>query len=177
MSLPQDYYGITFPGPAAALSSRDGSLANNPYSGTHWFPLPSLNPLPRLQHLPPSTVCFPVLLSHCWMAVVIFLLQVKSQSLGGATPPPRLPPPPCRPRTRLPPHRRLRRRPRAAVAARPRRRATTPPSRPSSTRRCPRATATRACPTTPGCPACRTPSSTAPPCSCRRPRPSSTAWA
>ncbi|XP_063067016.1 ubiquitin-associated protein 2a [Engraulis encrasicolus] len=31
--LPMDYYGITFPGPAAALSSRDGSLANNPYSG------------------------------------------------------------------------------------------------------------------------------------------------
>ncbi|XP_037534514.1 ubiquitin-associated protein 2a [Nematolebias whitei] len=29
----QDYYGITFPGPAAALSGRDGSLANNPYSG------------------------------------------------------------------------------------------------------------------------------------------------
>ncbi|XP_059925278.1 ubiquitin-associated protein 2a isoform X3 [Gadus macrocephalus] len=28
----QDYYGITFPGPAA-LSGRDGSLANNPYSG------------------------------------------------------------------------------------------------------------------------------------------------
>ncbi|XP_041916239.1 ubiquitin-associated protein 2a isoform X2 [Alosa sapidissima] len=31
--LPMDYYGITFPGPAAALSSRDGGLANNPYSG------------------------------------------------------------------------------------------------------------------------------------------------
>uniref|UniRef100_A0A8C7DXQ6 Ubiquitin associated protein 2a n=1 Tax=Oncorhynchus kisutch TaxID=8019 RepID=A0A8C7DXQ6_ONCKI len=30
--LPMDYYGITFPGPAA-LSGRDGSLANNPYSG------------------------------------------------------------------------------------------------------------------------------------------------
>ncbi|XP_077385652.1 ubiquitin-associated protein 2a isoform X2 [Festucalex cinctus] len=29
----QDYYGITFPGPTATLSSRDGSLANNPYSG------------------------------------------------------------------------------------------------------------------------------------------------
>ncbi|KAG7494788.1 Ubiquitin-associated 2 [Solea senegalensis] len=30
----QDYYGITFPGPtAAALSGRDGGLANNPYSG------------------------------------------------------------------------------------------------------------------------------------------------
>ncbi|XP_068576201.1 ubiquitin-associated protein 2a isoform X1 [Cebidichthys violaceus] len=29
----QDYYGITFPGPAATLSGRDGSLANNPYSG------------------------------------------------------------------------------------------------------------------------------------------------
>ncbi|XP_037831161.1 ubiquitin-associated protein 2a isoform X2 [Kryptolebias marmoratus] len=29
----QDYYGITFPGPTAALSGRDGSLANNPYSG------------------------------------------------------------------------------------------------------------------------------------------------
>lgn len=29
----QDYYGITFPGPTAALSNRDGSLANNPYSG------------------------------------------------------------------------------------------------------------------------------------------------
>lgn len=28
----QDYYGITFPGPTA-LSGRDGSLANNPYSG------------------------------------------------------------------------------------------------------------------------------------------------
>uniref|UniRef100_A0AAX7SFF8 UBA domain-containing protein n=1 Tax=Astatotilapia calliptera TaxID=8154 RepID=A0AAX7SFF8_ASTCA len=31
--LPMDYYGITFPGPAATLSGRDGSLANNPYSG------------------------------------------------------------------------------------------------------------------------------------------------
>uniref|UniRef100_A0A8C7VJ33 Ubiquitin associated protein 2a n=1 Tax=Oncorhynchus mykiss TaxID=8022 RepID=A0A8C7VJ33_ONCMY len=30
--LPMDYYGITFPGPAA-LSGRDGSLTNNPYSG------------------------------------------------------------------------------------------------------------------------------------------------
>uniref|UniRef100_A0A8C7PCK9 Ubiquitin associated protein 2a n=1 Tax=Oncorhynchus mykiss TaxID=8022 RepID=A0A8C7PCK9_ONCMY len=30
--LPMDYYGITFPGPTA-LSGRDGSLANNPYSG------------------------------------------------------------------------------------------------------------------------------------------------
>ncbi|XP_033977633.1 ubiquitin-associated protein 2a isoform X3 [Trematomus bernacchii] len=29
----QDYYGITFPGPAATLSGRDGGLANNPYSG------------------------------------------------------------------------------------------------------------------------------------------------
>ncbi|XP_077458158.1 ubiquitin-associated protein 2a isoform X2 [Stigmatopora argus] len=29
----QDYYGITFPGPTATLSSREGSLANNPYSG------------------------------------------------------------------------------------------------------------------------------------------------
>ncbi|XP_014890711.1 ubiquitin-associated protein 2a isoform X4 [Poecilia latipinna] len=29
----QDYYGITFPGPTAALSGRDGSLTNNPYSG------------------------------------------------------------------------------------------------------------------------------------------------
>ncbi|KAM6979656.1 ubiquitin-associated protein 2a [Aplochiton taeniatus] len=29
----QDYYGITFPGPAAALPGRDGSLASNPYSG------------------------------------------------------------------------------------------------------------------------------------------------
>ncbi|KAM6928137.1 ubiquitin-associated protein 2a [Xenentodon cancila] len=29
----QDYYGITFPGPTAPLSGRDGSLANNPYSG------------------------------------------------------------------------------------------------------------------------------------------------
>lgn len=28
----QDYYGITFPGPTATLSSRDGNLAN-PYSG------------------------------------------------------------------------------------------------------------------------------------------------
>ncbi|KAJ3603345.1 hypothetical protein NHX12_031087 [Muraenolepis orangiensis] len=28
----QDYYGMTFPGPTA-LSGRDGSLANNPYSG------------------------------------------------------------------------------------------------------------------------------------------------
>nr|XP_061814143.1 ubiquitin-associated protein 2-like [Nerophis lumbriciformis] len=31
--LPMDYYGITFPGPTATLSSREGSLANNPYSG------------------------------------------------------------------------------------------------------------------------------------------------
>ncbi|XP_040511405.1 ubiquitin-associated protein 2 isoform X8 [Gallus gallus] len=30
--LPMDYYGITFPAPAT-LTSRDGSLANNPYSG------------------------------------------------------------------------------------------------------------------------------------------------
>nr|XP_019942373.1 PREDICTED: ubiquitin-associated protein 2 isoform X2 [Paralichthys olivaceus] len=29
----QDYYGITFPGPTATLSGRDGSLANNHYSG------------------------------------------------------------------------------------------------------------------------------------------------
>ncbi|XP_015235359.1 PREDICTED: ubiquitin-associated protein 2 isoform X1 [Cyprinodon variegatus] len=29
----QDYYGITFPGPTAALSGREGSLTNNPYSG------------------------------------------------------------------------------------------------------------------------------------------------
>ncbi|XP_026204071.1 ubiquitin-associated protein 2a [Anabas testudineus] len=29
----QDYYGITFPGPTATLSGRDGNLANNPYSG------------------------------------------------------------------------------------------------------------------------------------------------
>ncbi|XP_045884344.1 ubiquitin-associated protein 2a isoform X1 [Micropterus dolomieu] len=29
----QDYYGITFPGPTATLSGRDGSIANNPYSG------------------------------------------------------------------------------------------------------------------------------------------------
>ncbi|XP_024125953.1 ubiquitin-associated protein 2a isoform X2 [Oryzias melastigma] len=29
----QDYYGITFPGPTATLSGRDGSLTNNPYSG------------------------------------------------------------------------------------------------------------------------------------------------
>ncbi|XP_040015151.1 ubiquitin-associated protein 2a isoform X2 [Xiphias gladius] len=29
----QDYYGITFPGPTATLSGRDGSLASNPYSG------------------------------------------------------------------------------------------------------------------------------------------------
>uniref|UniRef100_A0AAQ4QRD5 Ubiquitin associated protein 2a n=1 Tax=Gasterosteus aculeatus aculeatus TaxID=481459 RepID=A0AAQ4QRD5_GASAC len=31
--LPMDYYGITFPGPTATLSGRDGSLANNPYTG------------------------------------------------------------------------------------------------------------------------------------------------
>ncbi|XP_051536256.1 ubiquitin-associated protein 2a isoform X2 [Myxocyprinus asiaticus] len=31
--VPMDYYGITFPGPTATLSGRDGSLANNPYSG------------------------------------------------------------------------------------------------------------------------------------------------
>ncbi|XP_064152452.1 ubiquitin-associated protein 2a isoform X4 [Anguilla rostrata] len=31
--LPMDYYGITFPGPAATLAGRDGSLANTPYSG------------------------------------------------------------------------------------------------------------------------------------------------
>uniref|UniRef100_A0A671MTQ1 Ubiquitin-associated protein 2-like n=1 Tax=Sinocyclocheilus anshuiensis TaxID=1608454 RepID=A0A671MTQ1_9TELE len=30
---PLDYYGITFPGPTATLSGRDGSLASNPYSG------------------------------------------------------------------------------------------------------------------------------------------------
>ncbi|XP_009884102.1 PREDICTED: ubiquitin-associated protein 2-like [Charadrius vociferus] len=30
--LPMDYYGITFPAPAT-LTSRDGNLANNPYSG------------------------------------------------------------------------------------------------------------------------------------------------
>ncbi|XP_029006056.1 ubiquitin-associated protein 2a [Betta splendens] len=29
----QDYYGLTFPGPTATLSGRDGNLANNPYSG------------------------------------------------------------------------------------------------------------------------------------------------
>ncbi|KAK2862413.1 hypothetical protein Q5P01_001946 [Channa striata] len=29
----QDYYGITFPGPTATLSGRDGNLASNPYSG------------------------------------------------------------------------------------------------------------------------------------------------
>ncbi|TRY95140.1 hypothetical protein DNTS_003852 [Danionella cerebrum] len=31
--LPMDYYGITFPGPTAPLSGRDGGLASNPYSG------------------------------------------------------------------------------------------------------------------------------------------------
>jgi len=31
-SLFKDYYGITFPAPAT-LTGRDGSLANNPYSG------------------------------------------------------------------------------------------------------------------------------------------------
>uniref|UniRef100_UPI00398ECC02 ubiquitin-associated protein 2a isoform X4 n=1 Tax=Pristiophorus japonicus TaxID=55135 RepID=UPI00398ECC02 len=31
--LPMDYYGMAFPAPAAALASRDGSLASNPYSG------------------------------------------------------------------------------------------------------------------------------------------------
>uniref|UniRef100_A0A8C9WLS9 Ubiquitin associated protein 2a n=1 Tax=Scleropages formosus TaxID=113540 RepID=A0A8C9WLS9_SCLFO len=31
--LPMDYYGITFPGPAATLTGRDGGLANSPYSG------------------------------------------------------------------------------------------------------------------------------------------------
>ncbi|XP_051533054.1 ubiquitin-associated protein 2-like isoform X1 [Myxocyprinus asiaticus] len=31
--VPMDYYGITFPGPTATLSGRDGSLASNPYSG------------------------------------------------------------------------------------------------------------------------------------------------
>ncbi|XP_048467320.1 ubiquitin-associated protein 2a [Rhincodon typus] len=31
--LPLDYYGMAFPAPAAALASRDGSLASNPYSG------------------------------------------------------------------------------------------------------------------------------------------------
>ncbi|MBN3318289.1 UBAP2 protein, partial [Atractosteus spatula] len=31
--LPMDYYGITFPGPTPTLAGRDGSLANNPYSG------------------------------------------------------------------------------------------------------------------------------------------------
>uniref|UniRef100_A0A4W3I7I2 Ubiquitin associated protein 2a n=1 Tax=Callorhinchus milii TaxID=7868 RepID=A0A4W3I7I2_CALMI len=29
----QDYYGMAFPAPAATLAGRDGSLANNPYSG------------------------------------------------------------------------------------------------------------------------------------------------
>uniref|UniRef100_A0AAQ6IL62 UBA domain-containing protein n=1 Tax=Anabas testudineus TaxID=64144 RepID=A0AAQ6IL62_ANATE len=33
LRLPMDYYGITFPGPTATLSGRDGNLANNPYSG------------------------------------------------------------------------------------------------------------------------------------------------
>ncbi|XP_023692409.1 ubiquitin-associated protein 2-like isoform X2 [Paramormyrops kingsleyae] len=31
--LPMDYYGVTFPGPAASLTGRDGSLSNSPYSG------------------------------------------------------------------------------------------------------------------------------------------------
>uniref|UniRef100_A0A4W3I7C2 Ubiquitin associated protein 2a n=1 Tax=Callorhinchus milii TaxID=7868 RepID=A0A4W3I7C2_CALMI len=31
--LPMDYYGMAFPAPAATLAGRDGSLANNPYSG------------------------------------------------------------------------------------------------------------------------------------------------
>lgn len=31
--LPVDYYGITFPAPAATLTGRDGSLASGPYSG------------------------------------------------------------------------------------------------------------------------------------------------
>lgn len=30
-SLPQDYYGVPFPGTAATLPGRDG-LGNNPYS-------------------------------------------------------------------------------------------------------------------------------------------------
>lgn len=32
LSFCKDYYGITFPAPAT-LTGRDGSLANNPYSG------------------------------------------------------------------------------------------------------------------------------------------------
>uniref|UniRef100_A0A8C9XK13 Ubiquitin associated protein 2a n=1 Tax=Sander lucioperca TaxID=283035 RepID=A0A8C9XK13_SANLU len=45
--LPMDYYGITFPGPTATLSGRDGSLANNPYSGKEHSPFAGMTPPPR----------------------------------------------------------------------------------------------------------------------------------
>uniref|UniRef100_H3C809 AD012W n=1 Tax=Tetraodon nigroviridis TaxID=99883 RepID=H3C809_TETNG len=53
--LPMDYYGITFPGPTAALSNRDGGLANNPYSGevTKFGRNDSTSPAPPTSLAPP----------------------------------------------------------------------------------------------------------------------------
>ncbi|XP_034539267.1 ubiquitin-associated protein 2a [Notolabrus celidotus] len=51
----QDYYGITFPGPAA-LSGRDGSLTNNPYSGevNKFGRNDSTSPAPPTSHAAPQ---------------------------------------------------------------------------------------------------------------------------
>lgn len=168
----QDYYGITFPGPAATLSGRDGSLANNPYSGKADEACHNDKPWPG---------SLPVLMSLSHSDFTWLLLsQVKSQNLAGMTPPPRRPPLACLPLS--PPRARTRGRARASLS-RPSPRAshsTTAASRPS----CLLATATPACPTTPGylvlCPV-PLPSSMAPLCSSPLgarglPQPSSTAW-
>uniref|UniRef100_A0A8C2K024 Ubiquitin associated protein 2a n=1 Tax=Cyprinus carpio TaxID=7962 RepID=A0A8C2K024_CYPCA len=58
--LPMDYYGITFPGPTAMLSGRDGSLASNPYSGTT-FSQGQNQPQPQGHHNTQQTFLNPAL--------------------------------------------------------------------------------------------------------------------
>lgn len=138
----QDYYGITFPGPTAALSNRDGSLANNPYSGKS-FCVPDLRKIPKPRSDPTTSR----------------VAQVKSPSSPGTTPPlphhpqawrgPSLPKARARASLSLPRPSLSRRASHSITAV----------SRPS----CLQATATRACLIMPGCPA-PLPSSMAPPC-------------
>uniref|UniRef100_A0A3P9QB98 Ubiquitin associated protein 2a n=1 Tax=Poecilia reticulata TaxID=8081 RepID=A0A3P9QB98_POERE len=79
--LPMDYYGITFPGPTAALSGRDGSLTNNPYSG-------DVTKFPRndsTSPAPPTSLAAPQ------------PPQAQSQGQSQAQPPPPQAQPPAQP--------------------------------------------------------------------------------
>ncbi|CAK6958270.1 ubiquitin-associated protein 2a isoform X4 [Scomber scombrus] len=164
----QDYYGITFPGPAATLSGRDGNLANNPYSGKAPSLLVGLIENPKIQGL-----------ASCDISPIA---QVKSQSLAGTTPHPQHPPQAWRPRS--PPRARAKDRtrpslslPRPSLSPRANH-SITAVSRPF----CLPATATQACLTTPVPYPVLPHSSMATPCLSLpgdqdQPRPSSTAWA